>query len=207
MVREKEIDEETVTPTSREQAGISVICNDRVVLLHDRTFKTGWGEGGVPRFHPQFRAIAGIVVLASNNANSLPISTTKRDLDVGSEVYMKARQSCIEGIKIFTDFTNRWKGIESETNQFFDHAPKRDARREIRLAIDHGSAVRGMPEARKYKPTLPSPGSRSARRISFVRELAEIESVSLFLFDEKGVEPKDVGNACFDKVLKEARNG
>jgi hypothetical protein len=207
LVREKEIDEETVAPTSREQAGISVICNDRVVLLHDRTFKTGWGEGGVPRFHPQFRAIAGIVVLASNNANSLPISTTKRDLDVGSEVFMKARQSCIEGIKIFTDFTNRWKGIEAETNQFFDTAPKRDARREIMLARDHGSTVRGMPDAKKFKPTLPSPGSRSARRISFVRELAEIEAVSLFLFDEKGVEPKDVGNACFDKTLKEARNG
>ena len=40
LVLDKEIDDETDAPTSREKAGISVICNDRVVLLHDRTIKT-----------------------------------------------------------------------------------------------------------------------------------------------------------------------
>lgn len=94
LVLEKEIEEETQSSTGREQAGISVICNDRVVLLHDRTIKTGWGDGGVPQFHPQFRAIAGLVILTSNNAEQLPLSTTKRDLDVGSDVFLKVRQAC-----------------------------------------------------------------------------------------------------------------
>ena len=203
LVQEREIDEETQAPTSREQAGISVICNDRVVLLHDRTIKTGWGDGGVPQFHPQFRAIAGLVVMASNNPQSLPISTTKRDLDVGSDVFLKVRQACMEGIKIFTNFTNAWKGMETEASEFFESAPRMDARREIRLAIDHGTAVRGMPSAKKYKPVLPTPGSKSRRRISFVRELDDIERVSEFLFGEKDIKPSDVGNSSFSRALEE----
>jgi hypothetical protein len=207
LVREKEIDEETLAPTSREQAGISVICNDRVVLLHDRSMKTGWGDGGVPQFHPQFRAIAGLVVLASNNPEKLPLSTTKRDLDVGSDVFLKARQACMEGIKTFTNFTNAWKGMEADAAQYFEDTPRKDARREIALARDHGSSVRGLPGAKKFKPSLPAPASKSSRRISFVRELDEIEAVSTFLFDEKNALPKDVGNACFERVLKEAKHG
>ena len=91
-----------------------MICNDRIVLLQDRSMITGWGDGGLPRYHPQFRAIAGLVVLMSNDAEKLPVSTTKRGLDVGSEVYLKVRQACIEGMKLFTDFTNKWKGMEKK---------------------------------------------------------------------------------------------
>lgn len=207
LVQDKEVEEETQAPTSREQAGISVICNDRVVLLHDRTIKTGWGDGGVPQFHPQFRAIAGLVILASNNPQRLPISTTKRDLDVGSDVFLKVRQACMEGIKIFTDFTNAWKGMEADASEFFDAAPRMDARREIRLAVEHGAAVRGTPNAKKFKPVLPSPGSKTRRRISFVRELSDIETVSTFLFGEKDVAPKDVGNTTFSRTLEEAKRG
>jgi hypothetical protein len=206
LVREKEIDEETLSATSAERAGISVVCNDRVVLLHDRSMKTGWGDGGVPRFHPQFRAIAGLIVLSSNNPLLLPISTTKRDLDVGSEIYLQTRQACIEGLKVFTSFTNRWKGMEQEANRFFADVEKRDARREIRLAVDHGVPVRGHPGAKKFKPNLPLPESRNPRkRISFVRDQAEIEDISAYLYQERSVAPSIIGEACFDRVLKEAR--
>jgi hypothetical protein len=207
LVLEKEIDEETLSATTAERAGISVVCNDRVVLLHDRSMKTGWGDGGVPRFHPQFRAIAGLIVLSSNNPVLLPISTTKRDLDVGSEIYLTTRQACIEGLKVFTTFTNKWKGMEDKAAPFFEVAAKRDARRDIRLAVDHGTAVRNVEGARKYKPQLPLPESKNPRkRISFVRDQEEVEKVSNHLFQERGVNPSLVGEACFEKVLQEARS-
>jgi hypothetical protein len=206
IVLEKEIDEETVSATSAERAGVSVVCNDRVVLLHDRSMKTGWGDGGVPRFHPQFRAIAGLIVLSSNNPSLLPISTTKRDLDVGSEVYLQTRQACIEGLKVFTSFTNKWKGMEAEANELFADLDKRDARTQIRLAADHGVAVRGLRGAKKYKPALPMPPSKNPRRrISFVRDEGEIEEVSMHLYKEKTVNPSEVGEGCFEKILAEAR--
>ncbi|MXO90473.1 ATP-binding protein [Pontixanthobacter aquaemixtae] len=206
LVRETEIDEESEAPSTAENAGISVVCNDRVVLIHDRTIKTGWGDGGVPRFHPQFRAIAGLVVLQSNKADQLPISTTKRDLDVGSDLFLQVRQACIEGLKIFTDFTNKWKGMEKETDEFFKNAEKQDVRTKIRLAADHGTAVRGNPEAKRYRPTLPMPVSKSPRRrISFVRDLDQIEVVSEHLFGERGEKPAMVGAECFDRAFKEAK--
>jgi hypothetical protein len=206
LVLEREIDEETQAATSAERAGISVVCNDRVVLLHDRSLKTGWGDGGVPRFHPQFRAIAGLIVLASNNPGKLPISTTKRDLDVGSDVYLLTRQACIEGLKVFTDFTNKWKGAETEAGEFFEGTRKIDARREVRLAIDQGIAVRGIDGARKFNPSLPLPPSRTPRRrISFLKEQADVEAASLHLFGEKSVAASIVGETCFDRVLREAQ--
>jgi hypothetical protein len=206
LVREKEIDDETQSATSAERAGISVVCNDRVVLLHDRSMKTGWGDGGVPRFHPQFRAIAGLIVLSSNNPLLLPISTTKRDLDVGSEIYLTTRQACMEGLRVFTSFTNKWKGMEAEANTHFADLERRDARTQIRYAADHGVKVRGLPNAKKYKPVLPMPPSKNPRkRISFVRDEGEIEAISQFLYNERTVSPSIVGEACFERVLKEAR--
>ena len=41
------MDEEAERPQEGEQAGISVICNDRLVLLNHTSMKTGWGDGTV----------------------------------------------------------------------------------------------------------------------------------------------------------------
>lgn len=208
LARESEIDEETQGPTGAERAGLSVVCNDRVVLLHDRSLKTGWGDGGVPRFHPQFRAIAGLILIRSNDATQLPLSTTKRDLDIGSDAFLKVRQACIEGLKVFTDFTNKWKGMEKETDEFFQAVQKHDASTAIHLALDHGTSVRGRENAKKYKPALPMPERQTPRRrVSFVRDEEEIDAVSKFLFDEKGQHPSTVGNGCFERVLKECKGG
>jgi hypothetical protein len=207
LVQEKEIDEETERPSSRERAGISVICNDRIVLLQDRSMITGWGDGGVPRYHPQFRAIAGLVVLMSNDASKLPVSTTKRGLDVGSEVYLKVRQACMEGMKLFTDFTNKWKGIEKDAAPYFASTMPMDAKTEVRLAIEQGTKVRDIPDAKKFKPKLPMPAKRTAtRRISFVRDASEVRTVSLYLFREDDQPASVVGERCFDKTLLEAKN-
>lgn len=206
LVKEVEIDEETEGPTETETAGVSVVCNDRVVLLSDRTLKTGWGDGAVPRYHPQFRAIAGLISFYSKDAEKLPISTTKRDLDVGSDAYLLARKAAMEGLKLFTAFTNKWKGIEEETTKFFDVESRSDARTNIALAKDHGSAVRGSPSGRKFVPDLPLPSTKNTRRrISFMRPDDEIKIVSNFLLGDVNQSPSDVGQAAFDEVLKRAK--
>ena len=205
LAREDEIDEETISTTGAEKAGITVICNDRVVLLHDRTIKTGWGAGGVPRYHPQFRAIAGLVVLSSKDASQLPISTTKRDLDAGSELYLNVRQVCIEAIKMFTDFTNKWKGREKEANKFFEKAEKTDVRRHVNFAKNRGSSVRNDPQALRFKPDLPKPKKQvQNKRISFVRSQTEIRIVSTYLFGNPDEPTSEIGAACFDQVLESA---
>lgn len=205
LSREDEIDAELNGPSEREVAGISVICNDRVILLHDRSMRTGWGDGGVPQYHPQFRSIAGFAVFTSSDADLLPVSTTKRGLDVGDESYLKARKALIEGIKTFTDFTNKWKGMESEANEYFKQAKRKDARSALALAKDHGQTIRGGGGARRYSPSLPLPEkSNPRRRISFVRGSDEVKAVSEYLFGENE-HPSVVGAECFDKFLEKAK--
>ncbi|MCG8433943.1 MAG: ATP-binding protein, partial [Gammaproteobacteria bacterium] len=206
LARESEIDDELYGSREKETAGVSVVCNDRVILLSDRSMKSGWGDGSVPKYHPQFRAIAGLIVFYSANAERLPISTTKRDLDVGSDVYLKARKAMMEGLKIFTDFTNRWKGMEEETNTYFDGEARADAKTEVVLARTYGRSPRGDVGAKKFVPILPLPESKNPRRrISFVRNEAQINQVSKHLFGEPDVHPSDVGAECFDRILREAK--
>lgn len=202
----EDVDEAAERPVGSEQAGISVICNDRLVLENDTSLKTGWGDGGVPKFHPQFRGIAGFIIFSTNTPEKLPISTTKRDLEVGADIFLRARQACMEGLRECTAFTNKWKGMETEANTLFVQAERKDARTEVRLAAKHGTSVRGSTNTKKLLAALPVPESRNPlRRVSFLRKEDEIRKVSEFLFNEDSQTPSVVGQECFDRTLKASK--
>ena len=205
LARIEDIDEAAEHSLENEEAGISVVCNDRLVLINDKTIKTGWGDGGVPTYHPQFRGIAGFIMFSTDQPDKLPISTTKRDLDVGEDIYLHARQYCMEGLRECVTFTNKWKGMEEEAGKHFDLSARKDVRTEVRLAAEHGRAVRGNQQAKKLPAALPIPAVRNPmRRISFTRKESTIKKVSEFLFNETDQEPSIVGQECFDRTLKEA---
>jgi hypothetical protein len=98
----------TAAGALKGSAGITVVCNDRVVLVENTTAITGWGVGKIPRFHPQFRAITGLIEFRSDDAFKLPVSTTKRDLDTDTKTYNEARNRAMEGLRRFTQLTNAW---------------------------------------------------------------------------------------------------
>ena len=54
MASEDEIDEMNEAKRTSSDAGITVVCNDRVVLYNDKSGLTGWGTNGVPHYHTQF---------------------------------------------------------------------------------------------------------------------------------------------------------
>lgn len=203
---EVEIEDETEKAIERDTAGISVICNDRLVLVNDTSMKTGWGDGGVPKYHPQFRGITGFISFSTNEPTKLPISTTKRDLDVGSDLFLFARRYCMEGIRECTEFTNKWKGMEAEANKYFRQAERRDARTQIDLAAKFGTPVRGTKSSKRLAARLPVPDKRNPmKRISFTRKETEVRTVSNHLFGEPDQPPSVVGQECFDRELKAAR--
>ena len=205
LARLDEIDEAATKPET-VNAGISVICNDRLVLLNDRSLKTGWGDGGVPRYHPQFRSIAGFIIFSTDDPEKLPISTTKRDLDVGEDIYLFARQYCMEGLREFTNFTNKWKGMEEEANPLFEQAAKKDVRTQVTLASKHGSKIRGRANAKKFTANLPQPEVRNPlKRITFTRKEDIVRKVSRYLYGDSDQKPSIVGEECFDRVLKESK--
>jgi hypothetical protein len=193
-------------PTSGK-AGITIICNDRVVIYADKTRLTGWGEATVPQYHTQFVSIAGWVTFRSNNASLLPITTTKRGLDGNSQLYLTVKEQIREGIKYFTDFTNKWKKSRSENASVQRKAVTvRSAAIAARVPMEKRSVVHKGLGGWKYKPPLPLPKeSDPLRQIRFARPLSDIAVVSGHLFDDPNRSPGDVGAKCFDDVLKKAQ--
>lgn len=205
---EEATDPEASDPTGRatDEAGITVICNDRVIVMSDRTTITGWGLGSTPRYHPQFRAITGLITFYSDDAKKLPISTTKRDLDTDSDTYRPARNAVMEGIILFVGFTNRWKGSEEMVDEMLS-ATNRVEARSISLAATEGTKVRGSAyEEVKFRPELPTPpqGNRK-RRVAFSRDHDEIKEMGSALLDDASAKPGDIGNRAWETLLEQVR--
>lgn len=203
---QEEMDDDAKASYAAKEAGWTIVCNDRVVLSNDRTLKTGWGFGGVPNFHSQFSSIAGIVEFRSPYTASLPVTTTKRGIDTSKDIYTIVRQRMQEGLKYFIRNTNRWKGFESEIKRRFDELKPLDLK-ELKKAVAKlsFSAVRGEGQQKQFKPDLPEKTqNETTRRISFTKEMVEIEKVSLHLFDEIRP-PNIVGETCFDRIYKAAK--
>ena len=206
---EEATDPETADPAGRatDEAGITVICNDRVVVVSDRTTITGWGVASTPRYHPQFRAITGLITFSSNDASLLPISTTKRDLDTDSDTFRPARNAAIDGIKLFVGFTNRWKGNEEQVDELLRPENRVEAR-SIELAANTGRNVRGSRyhSEKQYKPDLPVPEKgHKKRRIAFSRDVEEIKQIGEALLGDEHATPGDIGVAAWENTLERVR--
>lgn len=192
-------------PTT-ERAGWTIVCNDRVVLHADKTRVTGWGEAGVPSYHTQFISIAGVVIFRSNDPAKLPITTTKRGIDGNSYLYLNVKEYMREGLKLYTDFTNKWKGSSSEQNDLKSKASTSSAENIINLLADKNwsKVSKGMGGTR-FRPTLPTPKEEDPfKQIRFSRKKSDIALVSDYLFENTTTAPGEVGAQCFDDVLRKA---
>lgn len=189
-------------------AGWTIICNDRAVLYCDRTELTGWGEAGVPRYHTQFIAIAGIVEFKSNDASKLPTTTTKRGIDASSSLYLQVKNKMREGMRLFTNYTNKWKVNASESQKHIDSG-ERYTLDEIKMGSENLrlNAVRSGLRGEQFMPKLPQPKPEPStkKRIAYTKDSDEIQVVQDYLFRGKEVKPAQVGEECFDQMLKEAQ--
>jgi len=201
---EDELEEETETSRSSDEAGWTVMCNDRVVLAQDKTILTGWGEAGVPRYHNQFIGIAGIVHFRSKEPAKLPLTTTKRGIDASSPVFLQVKNKMRDGLKRFTSMTNRFKKDPVERARLF--AATKD------YTVDELDALRGtatfstdrsVANAKVFLPRLPDLKKGTGKTIKFTRPEKQIKKVAQKLFDDPDVSPNIVGEACFDRVLHE----
>lgn len=191
-------------PTS-EQAGWTLICNDRVVLYADKSKITGWGEAGVPAYHTQFVSIAGVVSFKSNDASLLPVTTTKRGIDGNSDIYLSIKEFMREGMKLFTDYTNKWKVPSSDRPEMAVQASNSTIDQMVKMvphnmwSQDRKSVIKGQ----KFKPALPAPEKTIEYRfLRFSRPIEDIRALGEHFFDDPDYAPGEIGGACFDQVLK-----
>ncbi len=208
---DQELEKERDSKVTREESGWTIACNDRVVLYRDRTHVTGWGTGGVPSWHGQFMAFGGVLLLSSNDVTKLPLTTTKRGIDVSSRLYAVVLDYMREATKLFTAFTNKWKKAGDElTAEVFSKASTVGLTelRQISQRLP-ATAIRKFgpsTEARLQRPDLPLPKDANRNvRISYEKARDEVAELAEYLFEDRNTEPKTVGSTTFDRALRTAR--
>jgi Histidine kinase-, DNA gyrase B-, and HSP90-like ATPase len=203
---EDELEREATGTHSAHDAGWTVVCNDRVVLYRDKTRLTGWGEAGVPSYHAQFNSIAGIIHFKCDEPSKLPLTTTKRGIEAGSEVYLIAKEKMREALKKFTTFTNRFKVDQKFKERLFKEASTRS----ISVIDDMAQKVKWRTDSRikggkTFSPSLPEIEKNDQKRwVKFTKDVDQIRTVSQFLLEKYDADPGVVGEACFDRTHREA---
>ena len=211
LLTEEEIETEEEERGSSDDAGWTVACNNRVVIWKDKTRLTGWGEATVPNYHGQFIPITGIVLLRAEDAQRLPLTTTKRGIDAASNVYSEVKDLMRQATKLFTSFTNQWKKFPDSRNALYRESHLVDLQELRRLLKEKEiptKVVKGKAKVRQYRPKLPEPEQRrSGARVSYVVEKNELKEVVDHFYDGEGVSNADVGKMSFRLALQEAREG
>ncbi len=207
--QDEAVSEQEETKYSSLDAGWTVLCNDRAVLYCDRSELTGWGEAGIPRYHNQFIAISGIVEFKSDDASKLPTTTNKRGIDASSALYLRIKNKMREGMRLFTDYTNKWKDRAKESRKHIDAGSPLSFEqiKEQSRQLKFKRVTKSVPAGEQYRPSLPMPPSLdgSKRRISFTKSVTDVQVVSEHLFDDSDRDPSEVGEKCFDLQLEEAK--
>lgn len=193
---------------NKESAGWTIVCNDRVVVSSDKTRLTGWGEAGVPAYHSQFIALAGIVIFKCNDAIKLPVTTTKRGIDQNSELFGHVKEVMRDALKHFTSFTNKWKAQSPERDDIQGTVKAIDIRlAATNIPADNWKAVKKGIHGKRFIPMLPEPiQENKTRRIQFTKSIEEIAAIGEYLLEDATAKPADVGIATFEWALKEARS-
>jgi hypothetical protein len=92
-------------------AGWWIFCNDRLLLMREKSRLTGWGEN-LPNYHPQYRQFRGYAYLSAASTEALPWNTTKTGIDEESKVWRQVQaQIKIAGSEVVS-IINRLKAEE-----------------------------------------------------------------------------------------------
>ncbi len=192
-------------------AGWTVFCNDRAVIVGDKSRLTGWGDS-IPLYHYQFSVITGIVEFRSASAEKLPVTTTKRALDTASNVWLETVAKMKEGLRVWINHSNAWKNHpRSSQAQFWENAKPMSLPEAVDAVLKRG-ATQKADGSHEYNPAkrkvLPHPPNKtpSSRRIVYSRPIEEIRAVARTLFDREDEKPGIVGEKCFELVLDRSRD-
>ncbi|MDR3410474.1 MAG: ATP-binding protein [Formivibrio sp.] len=195
---------------SSATAGWTVLCNDRAVIVGDKSRLTGWGDG-IPLYHPQFSIITGIIEFRSKHADQLPVTTTKRALDTSSNVWLESLVKMKEGMRVWISYTNQWKNHpRSDQSSHWEDSRPLSLGKTIEAVFSRAS-TRTVGASIEFNPqkakVLPEPHDKvpSSRRIVFSRPNEEVQLVSKMLFDSDDEKPGVVGEKCFELALAKAK--
>ncbi len=164
--------------------GWYVACNGRIVLAANKTEVSGWGTEDWPQWHRQYSGFIGIILFTAPNTAALPLTTTKRSVDVSSEIYRRARPRMREATKQWIAYTNSRK-------QALEEAKRKEA---AALAVPINAVERHA------SATLPALVARPVERVANVNYSVPVARLKLLAkeFGSINMSYRDVGIQSFD---------
>lgn len=91
-----------------ELFGWTVLCNDRAIVISDKTWKTGWEA----KFHSEFYGFVGVVSFDADDPAKLPWDTTKFDVDMNNRAYQTALSDMRKFAEKWRSYANQAKGAQ-----------------------------------------------------------------------------------------------
>lgn len=170
-------------PKQRIESGWNIFCNGRAVLTGDTTTLSGWGIDPTPRWHPQYNGFSGFVFFTSEDPSALPMTTTKRSVDLSSGVYKRALARMSSPARTWVSYTNDRKSRIEEARTL--------ERAALATPI---STVAESPTAslpKLVKPTEP------VANINFQRPKKEVRALAA-AFGNRLMTYRDVGIKAFE---------
>lgn len=168
-------------------AGWYILCNGRVVLAADTSTVTGWGVD-VPRWHNQYNGFFGMVLFTAPDTVLLPMTTTKRGVDVSSGVYQRARGRMNAPMRAWIDYTNARK-------RDLEQAKANEAASQSLVVID----VPARPAV--LLPAAPKRAAEKLANINYAQPLRRVRQLAAGLGDVT-MTYRDVGLGSFEYAHK-----
>jgi len=87
-----------------KESGWYIYCNNRLVVEADQTTITGWHMNGLPQWAVKHAMFRGLLFLDSSETIKLPLTTTKKGIDVTSGTYqaiLPLMQDAMRKINLF----------------------------------------------------------------------------------------------------------
>ncbi len=176
-------------------AGWYLFCNDRLLLVADRTPLTGWGNPAAA-YHPQYRLFRGFVYLSADDASLLPWNTTKTAVDRDSPVFRAVQSEMKTTLYAVQSVINRAKQVrarveEEDPKPEFLVAMDETPDRPISSLLTSSQMVTPAPPPPKPK----APPTPKVQRIQYVVDPDRFGEVAEALGASSGSE---VGRLTFD---------
>jgi len=173
-------------------AGWYVLCNGRTVVVADKSELTGWGEGALPIYVQKYRGFIGVASFASDDPLKLPWTTTKRNLNRESPVFLQARKE----MALLT------RPVLSYLDTFYRGDPVEDV--SARMAVKQLRAVDVRAKHRVASGKFPKAGAAAARdtqRVQYDASVADLQRVRRHLRQPK-MPANRIGEHTLDYFLR-----
>lgn len=176
-------------------AGWYLFCNDRLLLVADRSPLTGWGNPAAA-YHPQYRLFRGFVYLSADDAGLLPWNTTKTAVDRDSAVFRAVQSEMKTTLVGVQAVINRVKQVRARLEED-------DAKPDILVALDSApdqpitslSASNQMVTPAAPPPPPKAPPTPRVQRIQYAVDPEKFKEVAHLLGAVSGSE---VGRLTFE---------